>query len=78
MPGGDRTGPNGQGAMTGRKAGLCAGNTAPGRMNPARGCGCGQGRGQGKGQGLGMAFRHGQQDNTLSGIQKRLTALEQK
>ncbi len=30
MPGGDRTGPMGQGPRTGRGMGLCAGNTAPG------------------------------------------------
>lgn len=30
MPGGDRTGPMGAGAMTGRGAGLCTGTGAPG------------------------------------------------
>jgi hypothetical protein len=30
MPQGDRTGPDGQGPMTGRMAGFCAGNEAPG------------------------------------------------
>jgi len=30
MPRGDRTGPNGAGAMSGRRMGLCAGNTVPG------------------------------------------------
>lgn len=33
MPGGDRTGPAGQGPRTGRGAGLCSGNSAPGFMN---------------------------------------------
>lgn len=30
MPGGDRTGPMGQGPMTGRSAGFCSGNRMPG------------------------------------------------
>ncbi|NQU43721.1 DUF5320 domain-containing protein [bacterium] len=33
MPGGDRTGPLGAGSMTGRGAGYCAGNGAPGYGN---------------------------------------------
>jgi hypothetical protein len=33
MPGGDRTGPNGLGPMTGRRAGYCAGYPVPGYMN---------------------------------------------
>jgi len=39
MPGGDRTGPMGQGPMTGRAAGYCTGSPAPGYMNPAPGGG---------------------------------------
>jgi len=72
MPGGDRTGPNGQGSRTGRKAGFCGRQNAPGSQSRAQGCGCGQGSGQGKGRGLGMAFQHGKQDNKLGGIKKRL------
>jgi len=34
MPRGDRTGPAGMGAMTGRAAGYCAGYPVPGYMNP--------------------------------------------
>jgi len=34
MPGGDGTGPAGQGPMTGRAAGFCAGFNAPGYANP--------------------------------------------
>lgn len=34
MPGGDRTGPLGQGPMTGRAAGYCAGSDVPGYANP--------------------------------------------
>jgi hypothetical protein len=33
MPGGDRTGPSGMGPMTGRKMGLCSGDTVPGYAN---------------------------------------------
>lgn len=46
MPAGDRTGPNGMGAMTGRGAGICAGFGAPV-------AGRGRGRGFGRGMGLG-------------------------
>lgn len=35
MPGGDGTGPMGQGPMTGRAAGYCAGNTQAGFANVA-------------------------------------------
>jgi len=50
--GGDRTGPTGQGAMTGRAAGYCAGYSVPGYMNTgvARGGFWGTGlRGGGRG-----------------------------
>lgn len=49
MPRGDRTGPAGQGPMTGRGAGYCTGYSVPGFMNP------GPGRG-GAGFGLGRGF----------------------
>jgi len=39
MPGGDRTGPMGQGPMTGRAAGYCTGSPTLGSMNPAPGRG---------------------------------------
>jgi len=42
MPGGDGTGPNGLGAMTGRKRGICAGFLTPGFRN-ARLAGGGRG-----------------------------------
>ncbi len=49
MPRRDRTGPAGAGAMTGRRAGYCAGFAVPGYMNttaPRRGLGfAGGGRG---------------------------------
>ena len=46
MPRGDRTGPEGEGPLTGRQAGFCAGNDRPGYAEPgpgyagySRGCG---------------------------------------
>lgn len=55
MPGGDRTGPQGMGPMTGRAAGYCADDTTPGYANPGfgRGYGAGGGRGYGAGGGRG-------------------------
>lgn len=49
MPRGDRTGPMGMGAMTGRGAGYCAGAGAPGYLNPFPGRGFGMGFGRGRG-----------------------------
>ncbi len=56
MPKGDKTGPEGQGPMTGRGFGFCAGYSKPGYLNnmPGR---CGNGYGHGRGTGLG--FRGG-------------------
>jgi len=45
MPRGDGTGPAGQGSMTGRAMGYCAGFNAPGFMNGGFGRGFGRGRG---------------------------------
>jgi len=45
MPWGDGTGPLGQGPMTGRRMGYCAGYGVPGYMNPGFGFGRGFGRG---------------------------------
>ncbi len=66
MPFGDRTGPNGLGPMTGRRAGYCTGNTAPGYATLAigrgfygRGAGFGRGVGWGFGRGFGRGFRRG-------------------
>lgn len=53
MPRGDRTGPFGQGPMTGRGAGFCSGYGAPGYAN----AGYGYGRGGGFGGG-GRGWRH--------------------
>ena len=57
MPGGDRTGPDGMGPMTGRAAGYCAGYPVSGFMNQARGKG-GGGYGRGRGGGGGWRHRH--------------------
>ena len=58
MPGGDRTGPAGQGPMTGRRAGFCAGYPMPGR-DRGRGFGHGWGKGRGRGRGFGRAHGWG-------------------
>ncbi|MFP4466839.1 MAG: DUF5320 domain-containing protein [Candidatus Goldiibacteriota bacterium] len=59
MPRGDRTGPAGAGAMTGRGLGFCAGNNAPGFMSGGFGGGPGRGRGFGNGMGWGRGFGRG-------------------
>jgi hypothetical protein len=48
MPQGDRTGPSGQGSMTGRGMGFCAGFNVPGFMNGRFGNGIGRRRGFGR------------------------------
>lgn len=50
MPRGDRTGPTGMGAITGRGAGFCAGFGTPSYAN----AGAGRGRGIGFGRGRGF------------------------
>ena len=62
MPGGDKTGPRGEGPMTGRQAGYCSGYDAPGYANPWPRWGWGRGggfgwRGRG-GWGGGRGWRH--------------------
>ena len=51
MPFGDKTGPLGQGPMTGRRLGYCTGNATPGRFSGAQGMGMGMRRGGGRGWG---------------------------
>ncbi len=62
MPRGDKTGPIGMGAMSGRAAGYCAGFGMPGYANPALGRGFGMGFGRGRGfggrGGGGRGWRH--------------------
>ena len=53
MPAGDRTGPLGAGPMTGRGAGYCGGNAAPGFANWGPGRGLSRGFGGG-----GHGWRH--------------------
>jgi hypothetical protein len=63
MPGGDRTGPMGQGPRTGRGAGYCGDRdepgftTAPGRRGGFGRWSGGFGRGRGMGFGAGRGFR---------------------
>ncbi len=58
MPRGNRTGPMGQGPITGRGAGFCAGYALPGYANNAApGCGGRFGAGNRFGNGRGMGFR---------------------
>lgn len=57
MPRGDGTGPMGQGPMTGRSAGFCAGYAEPGYMNPGGGRGMAWRRGRGGGYGRGWRSR---------------------
>ncbi len=65
MPGGDRTGPMGTGAMTGRAMGNCVGNTGQGYVTPGvrlrQGGGGQMGVGRGRGAGRGRGFRQGGQ-----------------
>ena len=56
MPGGDRTGPRGQGAMTGRGLGSCSGVNS---NMYGRGLGRGLGRGIGFGAGMGLGAGRG-------------------
>ncbi len=62
MPGGNRTGPRGQGAMTGRGFGYCAGYDSPG-FAADQGYGYGRGYGRfGRGRGRGYGMRGGYRD----------------
>jgi len=57
MPRGDGTGPAGQGSMTGRGMGFCAGFNVPGFMSGGFGRGMGRGLGMGRGRGFGWRAR---------------------
>lgn len=61
MPRGDRTGPNGNGPMTGRRMGYCAGNDRPGLTEGYHNFGRGYGGGnrRGSGRGFGYGYRSG-------------------
>lgn len=60
MPRGNGMGPSGQGPMTGRGAGFCAGYNVPGYMNQQgrRGMGFRRGMGRGMGRGAGFAWQY--------------------
>ena len=59
MPRGDRTGPRGMGAQTGRGIGYCAGNPGAGFMYPGPGFGFGRGLGIGRGFDRGFGLGRG-------------------
>ena len=59
MPRGDRTGPSGEGPLTGRQMGYCAGYDHPGFVNQGRGYGRRFRGGFGYGGGFGPGIRHG-------------------
>jgi Family of unknown function (DUF5320) len=69
MPGRDRTGPSGMGAMTGRGAGLCAGNSSAGFSNQGYGRGGNGIRGGGRGwkSGFGLLGFGGGRRNAFQG-----------
>ena len=64
MPGGDKTGPMGEGPMTGGGFGFCGGHGMPGYAHPfprrgfGRWWGRGRGLGWGPGMGRGFGWRH--------------------
>ncbi len=87
MPFGDGTGPAGQGPMTGRGLGRCAGNDAPGYGN--RFFGRGFGRGWGRGLGFGRGYGYNQApvseasekswlDNVISMLKNQLENYEKR
>jgi len=71
MPGFDRTGPNGQGPMTGRGMGYCQATDPNGSM-PAgrRGGGFGRGGGRGLRRGFGPAAGRGRYRNVDAGFER--------
>lgn len=75
MPRSDRTGPAGQGSLTGRRMGTCASNNYPendARFYVGRGFGRGLRGGfvhnRGMGKGYGMGFRHGFRNQNFENI----------
>ena len=67
MPGGDGTGPQGMGPMTGRAAGYCAGYDTPGYMNPYSRRYTGFGRGISGRGGRGWGYRNWYYDTGIPG-----------
>ena len=72
MPRGDRTGPFGEGPMTGRRMGYCTGNDHPGFDSPRSNWGRGYGRrfhgSKGFGRGAGYGFMHGFENYYHGGV----------
>ena len=68
MPRGDRTGPFGEGPLTGRRMGYCAEYDHPGYINWGQGYGRGFRGGFGYGRGSGFGFRHGYGNYTPGSI----------
>jgi len=73
MPGGNGTGPQGMGPMTGRGAGFCAGNSITGYINPTAGRRLGMGAGRGLGMGAGRGVARG--GRCFGGIRPRGNSL---
>ncbi len=89
MPRGDGTGPLGQGPMTGRGLGNCAGNDRAGGFGRGYGYGFGRGFGAGRGFGRGWGFGFGAGnrpvdketekswlENAIAGLKSQLQSLE--
>ena len=79
MPRGDKTGPMGQGPMTGRRTGFCTGYDTPGctkNFGPGRGFGRGTGRGMGRGMGFGRSASLSKEDEVL-GLKAQADYLKQ-
>ena len=81
MPNGDRTGPVGAGAMSGRGMGICAGNQGAGwRSGQARGFQrgrrCGGGRGFGRRNAVGFQRESGLREE-MEALRMQLVALGQ-
>ena len=74
MPAGDRTGPNGQGAMTGCGAGVCARNNAGAGTF---GFGRGLGRGRGMGRGFGFRVAAPTREEQVSALKQQSEAIQQ-
>ena len=80
MPRGDRTGPTGEGSMTGRGQGNCSGNNGAGFNNRGFGRGNGFNHGFGnQGAGRGAGFRNGNfQDFDSEIVSSEISALRNK
>jgi len=59
MPAGDKTGPSGEGPITGRGMGYCRGNDYPGSSSTQGNMGRGPGRGFNRGPGFGRGHMAG-------------------